>query len=133
VIIRTSALGLSHSHKPSSYRRFFERRLCDVKQPLSLLPGEGPRTAKSRRWRQEQSALRTENLKVASDEYRCKHREEEQAVQKYTDWQRRRGFARDRYRLYKVACNRKKKCGDNEIRVLTMFPEKLRSRITPKE
>jgi len=27
-------------HKPSFYVRFFDRLLCDVKQPLSWLPGD---------------------------------------------------------------------------------------------
>ena len=36
-----AALG----HKPSSYLRFFERLLCDVKQTLSLFPGERLSTA----------------------------------------------------------------------------------------
>ena len=39
-----AALG----HKPSSYLRFFERLLCDVKQTLSLFPGERLSTANSR-------------------------------------------------------------------------------------
>jgi hypothetical protein len=36
-------------HKPSSYLRFFDRLLCDVKQPLGPLPGERLRTANSAR------------------------------------------------------------------------------------
>jgi len=34
-------------HKPSSYRSFFDRLLCEVKQPLSQLPGDRLRTAYS--------------------------------------------------------------------------------------
>jgi hypothetical protein len=39
--LRMAPLG----HKPSSYRRFSERLLCEVKQPFGWLPGERLRTA----------------------------------------------------------------------------------------
>jgi len=36
------------AHKPSYYLYLFERLQCDVKQPLSLVPGEGLRTRAKR-------------------------------------------------------------------------------------
>lgn len=41
----TSAVG----HKPSFYIRFLDRRLCDAKQPLVLVPGDRRQSASSGR------------------------------------------------------------------------------------
>lgn len=44
--MRPAATG----HKPSYYRKFFERQLCGAWQSLACIPGERLRTANSGHW-----------------------------------------------------------------------------------